>query len=453
MADIGIGYRDETVHDTHHWVELSDDYQITRPCVIVLGGDGVWNAIEANGYIKQIEQMAGVTGIPLADRPFDIIAPYYKYFYNLQIERLYLLSQKGCASKGTHEQTPWKKDDYIKRRENPTYVRELYERLFQPLISGKAGTERLSTEQAAHNLRRVNIISHSHGAYVTLKLQDNLDKDMRRLGYTRTERDFALSRIKWVSCAGTCVPFGFSKMDTVHFSSLNDEMFLRYQDRDKSFPWVAKQQIDIKQDQNVVIPISRAEHIWLTERFSNNEEGARYGDILHEEHLIQIFVGGAWKNEHKPGRQPAFVASALLQANIFDSLWNEEKPFPLYPWRKRLELPIAYRQGPHVVPPMYRLPDPPRAHRSAIDKLFTTKNRVNFTANRLTPAQQKEMIDAAVRKGEKYRNLSFVTDVNKIIRADAEQEVKKVPLSERRAFLTRFHQKYPHYRTALQKTR
>lgn len=46
---------------------------------------------------------------------------------------------------------------------SPCYIKDIFEQAFLPRISRNGGKERLPAEQAARNIRRLNIVTHCHG--------------------------------------------------------------------------------------------------------------------------------------------------------------------------------------------------------------------------------------------------------------------------------------------------
>ena len=460
-TQIGIGYRDTQTHP-HHWRELPPDFIINRPSVIVLGGASTNTPLEANGYIKLVEQMAGVAGVPESDRAFDIIAPYYAGMEkdNSSTDERYLfLVQKGCASDTVRSWAAALPPDYRQHLENPPYIRALYNRLFQPLVTQDNGLKRLPLTQAARNLGRVQFVSHSHGSFVVLKLQDMMNQDLARLGYHQTERRLLFSRMTWIDCAGAQVPYGFSQMDTLHFSSFNDEELIKGQNAHHSLPRIldAKYTAAIAKDDNIVLTVSDTEHVWLTHRFSDQTNGYYQHDA---EHSFEPFVKGAWKPIDKAGRQVAFMAAATLQANLSEALRNEIDSTGYHPWSDRIGHDVCYRQGPHVlrreqpkpvVRPVLsasRLPT-----REECAEKLNQENRLNITADRLTVDQKKALIKIAVTKGQKYDMPNVITNLNQVIRDAAAHSLRQKPKADRHAEATAFHQRHPYYRTALKQGR
>ena len=55
---------------------------------------------------------------------------------------------------------------------NPQYVDGLFEKAILPRISSLNGKEKLSVEEACKRIRKLNIVTHCHGAYVALKLEE-----------------------------------------------------------------------------------------------------------------------------------------------------------------------------------------------------------------------------------------------------------------------------------------
>lgn len=460
-TQIDIGYRDTQTHP-HHWRELPPDFIINRPCVIVLGGSSTNTPLEANGYIKLVEQMAGVAGVPESDRSFDIIAPYYAGMEKENAatgERYLFLVQKGCASDTSRTWAANLPEADRHLFENPPYIRNLYERLLRPLITQNNGSERLPAEQVTRNLNRVHFVSHSHGSFVVLKLQDIMDQEMARLGYHPAERRRLFSRMTWIDCAGAQVPYGFSQMDTLHFSSFNDEELIKGQNAHHSLTRLLdeKYMATIAQDKNIVLPVSDTEHLWLTCRFSNQTGGYYQHDA---EHAFEPFVKGAWKPMDKAGRQVAFMAAAVLQANLSEALRQEAGSVDHKPWYQRIGNNVCYRQGPHVlwrekpktvtrpVLSASRLPT-----REECAEKLNQENRLNITADRLSIAQKITLADTARRKGQKYDTTACVTNLNQVIRDKAADDLKQKTKADRRAAASAFHQHHPYYRTALKQGR
>lgn len=432
-TQIGIGYRDSNVFP-HHWQEISSDFTINRPCIIILGGSSTNTPSEANGYIKLVEQIAGVAGIDESKRVFDIIAPYYIDMGkddSSSAERYLFLAQKGCASETTRSWYATLSDEKRQQLESPKYIQDLYNRLFRPLITQDNGSKRLSLRQATFNMGRIHFISHSHGSFVVLKLQDMMDREMKKLGYKKAERRLIFSKATWIDCAGAQVPYGFSQMDTVHFSSFNDEEMIKGQHPQLALPRILDEHhaSKIGKDQNIVISISDTEHLWLTHQFSK-QQSCFYNP--NAEHSFEPFVKGAWKPLNKSSRQISFIISALVQANISNAVLNESHPIIRRPWAKRVEDGICYQQGPHV-----------------IKREKPKENQINITSDRLTVKQKREIVSKAIQNGKKYQRIPFIIDLNQHIRDQVAQELKKKVGINRHVEAIAFHQRYPYYRTAL----
>lgn len=103
----------------------------------------------------------------------------------------------------------------------PQYVKDIFNAVFLDRISSDNGTKRLEAVKAAQNIRKVIVMTHCHGGYVALKLEEELKKKMTELGYDKKEQKNILKQLLVLSYAPDC-PLGISAVQTISFSSAND---------------------------------------------------------------------------------------------------------------------------------------------------------------------------------------------------------------------------------------
>lgn len=146
--DFIIGIRDLSAEN--HWKRIeTEECIITRPTILILGGDGVETEEEANGYAKAVGNFCA---------PFlpdvDIISVCYNkeglYGYN-----------------------------YSRN------IKNLEKRIFLPLVSRDG--KRLSLEEACKNVRQLTIFGHCRGTNIFKNILEELNKDMLELGYSQAE--------------------------------------------------------------------------------------------------------------------------------------------------------------------------------------------------------------------------------------------------------------------------
>lgn len=208
----------------HHWEDIDlENYQVSKPVVLMLGGDGTKNNKKANGYLKTAEKILGVFKDDV-----DIVGVSY-----------------NDALRSSQTQ-------FVQ-----TY--SLVENLFIPLVS--ADGEKLSTEQACKNMRNISILAHCCGDFKISECIENILEDrLSELGYNDEDRDKILSQIFMVSFAS---PYKKEarKFKTFSVLSATDDTWLETE-RD----WD-----DLKKNPNVKISKEDREEIESLPRFSDGE--------------------------------------------------------------------------------------------------------------------------------------------------------------------------------------
>ncbi|MBP5352182.1 MAG: hypothetical protein J6Y91_00255 [Alphaproteobacteria bacterium] len=216
MSSAEVGLRtDKTEENKYGWV-LVDQVPANEPCVVYLGGDSATEDRVANGYAKEIEQELEMT--------VDCHMPVYSVKYRFG-DNLYEWSRRYEFVKHRQDLD----EDSVKRvnryvtdeDKNPRYIDELYQKLVAPRISQNCGTERLSTAEACRRVRMMTFVAHCHGAYVAQKLEDKMQDEMKRLGYSLEERKAVQSQMVVLAHA-PAGPLGVSKSQIIGFKSVYD---------------------------------------------------------------------------------------------------------------------------------------------------------------------------------------------------------------------------------------
>lgn len=185
MSSIEIGMRtDKTEANPYGYVKVASIPE-DEVCVLYLGGDGADTDRTANGYAKIIENEI------LAD--IDAKISVYSIKYNFDGHKKTVARQISNIKHRAEVLISQAKIDEIVQKAtideyNPQYVDSLFEKAILPRISSLNGKEKLSVEEACKRIRKLNIVTHCHGAYVALKLEEKMQAKMNELGYSNEER-------------------------------------------------------------------------------------------------------------------------------------------------------------------------------------------------------------------------------------------------------------------------
>lgn len=179
-------------------------------CVLFLGGDGTVTEKEANGYLASVEKL--LARHDLAGRA-GLYAVVYDFgdFMNKELARTKMMVDYRRNVKVTRELS--------EETKNPKYVGEIFDKVLATRISRNG--RRLPFKEAADNIRRLNVVTHCHGAYMFLKLEELMQKKMGELGYSPAEREKIQQQLLVVAHAPYC-PLGVSKSTMVAFASAQD---------------------------------------------------------------------------------------------------------------------------------------------------------------------------------------------------------------------------------------
>ncbi len=210
-------------------------------CVLVLGGNGTNSDDRANGYAKYVDELLrwrdAKEGVNIysvvycddvSEEEYFVPALIQKQSREVLLEKYgrkekYALSvkQKEFIRKAKELYGPHVLDSTNKEISDPEYIERLFEKTLLYRISENG--ERLSFEEACRRVRKLNVVTHCHGAYVFLKLEEMMQKKMKELGYSKKEAEVIQKQLLCVSYA-PYAPLGVSKSTMISFGSVEDDM-------------------------------------------------------------------------------------------------------------------------------------------------------------------------------------------------------------------------------------
>lgn len=107
------------------------------------------------------------------------------------------------------------------------YTVELFNETILPRITDKSGG-RLPTDIAMRNIRKINFVTHCHGAYIALRLADIMKQKMIELGYSKTDIKNVQSQMLVTALNPAC-PLGTTDIRMISFMSVYDNRLTRPQ--------------------------------------------------------------------------------------------------------------------------------------------------------------------------------------------------------------------------------
>ena len=186
---------------------------VDKPCVLVLGGDGVSYDKAASGMAKRIEEMLRVHG---CDDAVDVCAVVYQFnSLSTKTARQTLLGEHGMGH-SVDATTP----KLMAEIQNPQYVDDIYNKFFKNRILASDGTK-LPADEVARRMRNVTVCAHCHGSYTYVKLEEKLQASLKSLGYSVDEQNKILKNLVCAAYA-PYAPLGKSKTTMVSFANARD---------------------------------------------------------------------------------------------------------------------------------------------------------------------------------------------------------------------------------------
>ena len=217
----------KTPSNPYGWknVELSA-IDFSKPTVFCISGDATFKEKDANAMAKYANKLLGRIGVEGAS-DLQIVSVF---FTNANPKELY--NSRTCLREKD-------KSRFSAEEQNPQYIKTLYQECFRKLISDKR-RQKIDVKQAQKNLRNITFLNFCHGDFVTCKLNEYMNTDMKEnLGYTNQE----ISAITKQACCISIVPqdtpkkysfskIGFASLDDYHYNSEDAEKLTDYYELD-----------------------------------------------------------------------------------------------------------------------------------------------------------------------------------------------------------------------------
>ena len=184
------------------------DLHISKPSILILGGNATISNLATNGYIKQIEKLLGIKN-------------------NDQLVDIYSINYSKC--------------DKTTGNINNEEIEQIINSTFLPLITDNNG-KKLDKKFAIRNIRNINIFTHCLGAKVVDIIFDNLyDKMLNKLKYDTDDIKDILSQVVHISYAPlTC---NNKNITNIYFKSLDDKKVLTFKNELLEFQHKPESQI------------------------------------------------------------------------------------------------------------------------------------------------------------------------------------------------------------------
>ena len=140
--------------------------------VLLLGGDGTRSEKALNGYLGDVYRLLKEHGLHEKAAVYGVVYDFGD-FMNVGFARRRQMEKYGRNIRIDRELSPETTD--------PKYVGEIFDKFLLPRISTDRGRRRLSADEAALRVRRLNIVAHCHGAYTALRLEEMMQEKMKEL--------------------------------------------------------------------------------------------------------------------------------------------------------------------------------------------------------------------------------------------------------------------------------
>ena len=215
MSSVEIGLRTEQTPSNQYGWEIVDNVPADQVCVVYLGGDNAKTDKAANGYAKSIDrQLQTDFGQRIA-----VYSIKYEFDgHNREWARKYeFLKHRQEFNGATIKRT---KENVATEEMTPQYVDVLYKKLIEPRISVH-GKIKISAEEACRRMRMMTFVAHCHGGYVALKLEEKMQAEMKKLGYSLEERNKIQAQMLVLAHAPACA-LGISKSQMISFRTVYD---------------------------------------------------------------------------------------------------------------------------------------------------------------------------------------------------------------------------------------
>ena len=193
MSSIRFGKLLEKTPNNPYGFKKVDNIPLNEPCIVVLGGDGVVTDKNGKGEAKSLYHMlqSEVEGVSVYVGIYD--------FTDNKKEQSRRLNHIQKLRDTLSVKSPVLNDIPNNETLNPQYIDEAFNKLLLPRISILNGKKKLSLNEACRRIRMINFDVRCHGGYVAFKLEEKMQKEMVRLGYTKEEARQIQSQLLFVA--------------------------------------------------------------------------------------------------------------------------------------------------------------------------------------------------------------------------------------------------------------
>lgn len=221
-SQVAIGLRtDKTEENPFGWQKVAA-IPAGEVCVLFLGGDGTKTDKAANGYLSSVEDLLEKKGLKDNVKLYGIVYDFGDYMHS-GAARLVMMNNYHHRVRLRNEP----QEDSI----NPKYINQLFDKAIKPRIA--KDDKRISIEEAMMNMRKLQIVTHCHGGYTYLKLEEKMKQEMNDLGYSQNECKQVFSQMLVLSHAPYC-PLGVAKAKMISFASARDDEVCHYNNFEKA---------------------------------------------------------------------------------------------------------------------------------------------------------------------------------------------------------------------------
>ncbi|MCR4917628.1 MAG: hypothetical protein K5912_01640 [Alphaproteobacteria bacterium] len=296
---------------------------------LLLGGGKKRSVDSIDGNLRDLK-------IFINENPAKIVSKMNKMLYENMLKVGYTAAEADII---------WQRIQQSIVSEHTEYINDLFEATLLPRISDQG--KRLSLDAASRRMRKINFVTHCHGAYVAKQLEEKTRRKMDELGYSADEIKQVLSQMLVVAHAPSC-RFEKSDAEFISFMSAFDNIV------DTPANWVrayieTMRNVDVKYMVKNKLP--NMEHAWM--KYSPIYLDKKHGNMfmIPSGFDLNLNTGGPSSEEHEnthydrienqnnDGYYLNLLASDILSSGIRNSLEQDKKFSPLPCVRELLRNP------------------------------------------------------------------------------------------------------------------
>lgn len=247
-----IGQRIKKSQNNIYGWKNHSNIPVTKPCVLFFGGNGTKKAKDASSYLRSVEELLikhNLQDIPLYGVVYDFGEENDRnYVFDDDKARKKLMDDyhRNIRKSLRLKPTTWFQTsnpinhDTIK----PKYIEQIFNIAIRPRIADKNGNK-IAVKRAIQSIRNLTIVAHCHGGYTFIKLEEMMQDEMKKLGYSPDEMTMIQKQLVCVA-HNPYAPLGVSKSTMVSFcSGIDDAVSHRNQFQRQARILAQKSQTDI----------------------------------------------------------------------------------------------------------------------------------------------------------------------------------------------------------------